>query len=518
VSSRPSSPTGQAPRVEMAGIVKRFGPLEAVSAVDLDLTPGKVHALLGENGAGKTTLMNILGGMLEPDAGEIRIGGTPVKLRSARRAAELGIGMVHQHYMLVKRFTVAENLQVGTRRSRRASAWLQQALETAERLGVDVDAGAVIADLSVDQQQTVEILRALSRGAEIIILDEPTAVLTPQESDRLFETLRKLADDGKSVVFISHKLREVVDHADWITVMRGGSVVANQAAGDVDEAALVRLMIGSDVAPVRSRRVARPVADGSQAVQLSCLGVSAEGITGKSALKEVSLEIRANEIVGLAGIAGNGQRELAEVLTGLRPIAAGSIRTEDRELRSGDPLDFIHAGIGHVPEDRNGTGFSPTRPIWENAVLKSYREAPVGRGWSVSRSAAREFAERLVATANVDVRDVDLPVRVLSGGNAQRLILARELRCSKRALVVAHPTRGLDVRATEGVRELLVEAAGSGVGVLLISADLDEILALSDRVLVLFDGRIVGEFSAEAADRGEIGLCMTGGTAPAGLI
>ena len=518
MSSNPSPPAGQAPRVEMAEIVKRFGPLEAVSNVNLDLTPGKVHALLGENGAGKSTLMNILGGMLEPDAGEIRIGGTAVKLRSARRAAELGIGMVHQHYMLVKRFTVAENLQIGTRRTRRAAAWLEQALETAERLGVEVDPGATIADLSVDQQQTVEILRALSRGAEILILDEPTAVLTPQESDRLFATLRKLAADGKSVVFISHKLREVVDHADWITVMRAGAVVANQAADDVDEAAIVRLMVGSDVAADHSQRATRPAADRRGAAQLSCEAISAKGVTGKSALKDVSLEIRSGEIVGLAGIAGNGQRELAEVLTGLRPVEAGSIRTQDSELPSGDPLAFIRAGIGHVPEDRNGTGFSPTRPIWENAVLKSYREAPVGRGRTISRSAAREFAEQLCATANVSVRDVDLPVRVLSGGNAQRLILARELRCSKRALVVAHPTRGLDVRAAQGVRELLLEASGGGVGVLLISSDLDEILALSDRVLVIFDGRIVGEFSAEGADRSEIGLCMTGGAAPAGIL
>ena len=498
------------PAVVMRGITKEFPGVVANAGVDFEARTGEVHALLGENGAGKTTLMNVLTGLYRPDGGEIRIRGAPAHFQAPRDALAAGIGMVHQHFRLVEALTVAENLMLGWHTPR---FWLgtragqRQVREVSEALRMPVDPDAYIWQLSVGEQQRVEIVKAVFRGSRVLILDEPTAVLTPQEATQLFETLRLMAREGHSVIVITHKLHEVMAVADRITVLRGGRSVATVSVSEATPRSLAALMVGREIAG--AERVTRKHQAGD--VVLEVENISAAGDRGGLALKGVSLGIRSGEIVGVAGVAGNGQRELAEAISGIRAVEKGVVRIAGRALRSGDPRLAIAAGVAHVPEDRLGTGLAPGLTVAENAVLKSYRAPPVSRGPLLLVGKMREVAVALIERYDVKTPGPDTPVRNLSGGNLQKLVLGREFGGEPRVLVAAQPTRGLDVGAIETVHGYLREAAANGVAVLLISEDLDEIRALADRIVVMYEGELVGELDAASATIEEIGLLMAGG-------
>ena len=498
--------------VSLRGITKRFPGVLANDAVDFEAVEGEVHALLGENGAGKSTLSNILTGLYRPDEGEIAIRGRPVSFSSPREALEAGICMVHQHFRLVAPFTVAENVILGDHRGegRKFSVHPRRierrVAELGERYRIAVDARARIWQLSLGEQQRVEILKALYREARILILDEPTAVLTPQESESLFETLRVMADEGRTIVFISHKLHEVKAVSDRVTVLRGGRNVATVAAGDATRRSLATLMVGHEVS--LTERAERTVDIGEPVLEIDDL--SAAGDRGRDALRGVSLTVRAGEIVAIAGVAGNGQRELAETITGMRQPTHGRVTVDGRLLRGGDARAAIGAGVAHVPEDRLHTGVAPSLSIASNLVLKSYRGRSVAKGPLLRLRTIRDHAARLIERYDVRGGGPELPARRLSGGNLQKVVLAREFEGSPRALVIASPTRGLDVAAIETVHRYLRDAASNGVGVLLISEDLDEIRALADRIAVLYEGAIVGELEAKAATVEELGLMMAG--------
>ena len=447
----------------MRGVTKRFPGVVANDDVSFEVARGEVHALLGENGAGKTTLMNVLTGLYRPDEGDIEVGGRPVELHSPRDAIEAGIGMVHQHFRLVETLTVAENIALADRtapfllRGRDAA---RQVELTAEALHMPVDPGAKIWQLSVGEQQRVEIMKAVRSGSRVLILDEPTAVLTPQEAQELFRTLRVMAAEGHSVVVITHKLHEVMDVADRVTVLRGGRSIATVRTSDVTRNELASLMVGRDVEPERRRE---PGEIGE--VILEAHGLSARGDRGVDALRDVSFSVRAGEVLGVAGVAGNGQRELAEVLTGMRPASAGVVEVEGKRLRDGDPRAAIRAGVAHVPEDRLRTGVAPSLSIASNVVLKSYRgEVSRGPFLLLRRIAAR--AAELIRRYDVRGAGPHAPARLLSGGNLQKVVLAREFSSRPKALVVAAPTRGLDVGAIETVHGYLRDAAADGVAVL----------------------------------------------------
>jgi simple sugar transport system ATP-binding protein len=514
MTDAPEPDAGPPPALEAQGIVKRFPGTLANDHVDFDLRSGEIHALLGENGAGKSTLMNVLVGLYRPDAGEIRIDGRPVSFASPRDAIAAGIGMVHQHFTLVPSQTVTENILLGLDKPRfrlRLREAEAEVARIAATVGLRVDPGAKVWQLSVGEQQRVEILKLLYRGARILILDEPTAVLAPQEIDELFVTLRSMVADGRSVVFISHKLGEVLAIADRITVMRNGRVTAaGTSPVGATRADLARLMVGRSVLEIPDKTEATP-----GDVVLDVRNVEARNDRGVMALRGASIQVRAGEIVGIAAVAGNGQSELAEVITGLRP-GTGDIRVDGKPLTDRTPREGIERGVGHVPEDRAGTGSAPNLSIVENLILKRYRDAPVGRGWVVDHAAARVVATELKARYRIAAPSIDTRVRLLSGGNLQRLILAREIEAQPRLLIAVQPTRGLDVGAIEGVHRMLLERRANGAAILLISEELDEIFALADRVDVMFEGRIVGSFPAEEADVEAVGLLMTGGHGPEG--
>ncbi|HVC88343.1 MAG TPA: ABC transporter ATP-binding protein [Gaiellaceae bacterium] len=499
--------------VELRAITKRFPGVVANDRVDFEAAEGEVHALLGENGAGKSTLSNILTGLYRPDDGEILIRGAPVSFHAPRDALDAGICMVHQHFRLVPPFTVAENVILGDHRGEGKKLMVhprrieRQVAELGERYRIAVDPRARIWQLSLGEQQRVEILKALYREARILILDEPTAVLTPQEASSLFETLRVMADEGRTIIFISHKLHEVKAVSDRVTVLRAGKNVDTVSTKDATLRSLAALMVGREVA--MANRVERETGTGEPVLEVRDLWGA--GDRGGDALRGVSLTVHCGEIVAIAGVAGNGQRELAETVTGMRSASRGDVAVDGRRLRSGDAREAIRAGVAHVPEDRLHTGVAPSLSIAANIVLKSYRGSENANGPLLKLRAIREHAARLIHRYDVRGGSPELPARQLSGGNLQKVVLAREFHGAPRVLVVASPTRGLDVAAIETVHRYLREAAASGVGVLLISEDLDEILALADRIAVIYEGVIVGERDAGEATVEEIGLLMAGG-------
>jgi simple sugar transport system ATP-binding protein len=499
-----------APALATRGITKRFPGVVANDRVSFEVMPGEIHALLGENGAGKTTLCNVLTGLYRPEDGYVEVGGAPAAFHSPRDSHEAGIFMVHQHFALVQSLSVAENVILGwsRRRGMRFSPRRveREVADIAAQFRMPIDPAAKIWQLSMGEQQRVEILKALYRGARTLILDEPTTVLTPQEVRQLFETLRGMAAGGTSVVFISHKLPEVLAVADRVTVLRGGQAMGTVRTADTDPRSLAHLMVGRDV--LLTRKESKGKSNEGAAV-LGLSDVSATGDLGIPALTAVSLQVRAGEIMGVAGVAGNGQRELAEVIAGERPRTSGTI-TIAGAPQHGTPWEAIDAGLGYVPEERMGVGVAPGLSIADNLILKSYRED--GHGPILHARRAQQNATELIKAFDIVARGPKTLARELSGGNVQRLLLARELSGHAKVLVAASPTRGLDVAATDSVRRLLTESAERGVGVLLISEDLDEVLDLADRIAVMYRGRVVGVLDRDGADVDKIGLMMAGVT------
>jgi simple sugar transport system ATP-binding protein len=496
--------------LELRSITKEFPGIVANDHVDFELARGEVHALLGENGAGKSTLMNIVYGLYKPDAGEIRVKGEPVAFTSAKDAIKRGIGMVHQHFMLIPVMTVAENIVLGTEPVRDGilldeRGAEERVRELSQKFGLVVDPTALVSSITVGQQQRVEILKALYRGADILILDEPTAVLTPQEAAELFEIIRSLQADGKSIIFISHKLKEVLEVADRITVLRRGKKIETVQRDGATEESLARAMVGRDVL----LRVEKPPAQPAEQL-LVVENVHVVDDRGIEQVRGVSLNVRAGEIVGIAGVDGNGQSELIDALAGLRRVSSGEIRIAGGDMTNATARRHLDAGLGHIPEDRQRRGLVLEFTIAENIALHDYAEPPNARwGWLSPR--------RLVEHANELIKEFDVRgggpltrAAGLSGGNQQKVVVAREVARNPKVLIAAQPTRGLDVGAIEYVHRRLVEERGKGRAILLVSLELDEILSLSDRILVLYEGQIVGEHAGEVSEE-QIGLEMLGG-------
>jgi general nucleoside transport system ATP-binding protein len=500
--------------VEMCGIIKRFPGVLANDCMNFDVHHGEIHALLGENGAGKSTLMNVLAGLYQPEAGLIKVNGTEVKFSSPRDAIKAGIGMVHQHFMLVPTQTVTENIQLGLEKPRffmNLREFDREVAELSERFGLKVDPRAKIWQLSVGEQQRVEILKMLYRGTDLLIMDEPTAVLAPQEITDLFKTLRAMVTEGKSIIFISHKLNEVMAIADRITVLRKGRVTAaGLDAKKTTPQELARQMVGREVIFHLDKKPKKP---GETVLHVK--DVHAENDKGLHALNGVSMDVCAGEIVGLAGVAGNGQRELAQVITGLRKCTGGEISLKGEKLTNQSALFGILRGLAHVPEDRTHVGTAPNLSVTDNVIMKQYRHVPIAQHGMISMPTATKFANQLRTDYDIIVPNVETPVRLLSGGNLQRVILAREISSQPSLLVAVQPTRGLDVGAIEGVHRLLLAQREAGAAILLISEELEELLSLSDRVFVIYEGQIMGEIKIGVDEPPEgqietIGLMMTG--------
>jgi len=500
--------------VEMKGIVKRFPGVLASDHVDFELLTGEIHALLGENGAGKSTLMNILAGLYKQDSGIIKVKGKTLEFSSPRDAIKAGIGMVHQHFMLVPSQTVTENILLGLDEPRflmRLNEYDKKIADLGDQFGLKVDPRAKIWQLSVGEQQRVELLKMLYRGADVLVMDEPTAVLAPQEIDVLFDTLRSMVAQGKSVIFISHKLQEVTTIADRVSVLRRGKVTASGVpAKGVTRQELASMMVGREVVFAIEKQPREP-----GEIILDVKEVHAENDKGLPALRGLSLNIRSGEIVGIAGVAGNGQVELSQVIAGMRKCKQGEVTLNGEKVSNRDTLYAIEHGMSYVPEDRNHVGSSPNLSVTDNVIMKNYRKAPISKGSILDMNAATKFAQELKEAYDIIVPTVNTPVRLLSGGNLQRVILAREISGHPNFMVAVQPTRGLDVGAIEGVQRLLLTQREAGAAVLLISEELEELLALSDRVYVIYEGKIMGEVKVGAGEPDEslieaIGLMMTG--------
>jgi len=495
--------------IELRRIVKRFPGVVANDGIDLKVHRGEIHCLLGENGAGKTTLMRVLYGLYRPDEGEIILNGQPVQMTSPRAALNHHIGMVHQHFRLVPTLSVEENIVLGLDEGTGPFLNFRKTREKisaiADEYGLSVDPQAKVWQLAVGQQQRVEILKTLYREVDILIMDEPTSVLTPQEVDQLFNTLRTLVDDGLTIIFITHKLDEVMQVSNRVTVLRQGKVVATLLTAETDKPTLARLMVGREVV---FRLEKSPMEQREKLLEVNDL--HALNDRGLPALRGVSFDLFGGEILGVAGVSGNGQSELAEVLTGLRKATKGRVSLAKKEVTNCSTREIIDLNVAHVPAERIRIGIVPALSIRENLILKDYRHPPFSRWAFLNNKKTEENAHRAMSDYQIVAPSDETPAMLLSGGNIQRVILARELSKNPSLIVAAHPTYGLDVGATEQVRQVLLAQRERGVATLLISEDLEEIMTLSDRILVMFNGEVMGIIDAEGADIEEIGLMMAG--------
>lgn len=497
--------------VEMRNITKRFAGMTANDHVNLLVEQGEIHSLLGENGAGKTTLMKILFGLYKADEGSICINGQAIHAMTPRQAFGLGIGMVHQHFMLVPPFTVTENIVLGSEPRHGLRLDMRKALADVRRLsaqyGLEVNPEAKIVDISVGMQQRAEILKALYRGADLLILDEPTAVLTPQEVEELIAIMRGLVAQGKAIIFITHKLKEVLHACDRVTVVRRGRVIDSVPAASASIEQLAAMMVGREVKLTVDKRDAAPGAEILRVDQLS-----AKNNRNLPAVKGISFNVRAGEIVAIAGVEGNGQTELVECLTGLRRATAGSIRLASKEIANQSPRAIGLAGIAHIPQDRHRRGLVLDFTVEENMILQTYFSPPFAKGLLIDQQQMRSYAQRLTKQYDVRTPDVETVARSLSGGNQQKVVVAREIERNPDLLIAAQPTRGLDVGAIEFIHQRLIEQRDAGKAVLLISLELDEVLALADRILVIYDGQIAGEMPVGEATEERLGILMAGGS------
>jgi ABC-type uncharacterized transport system ATPase subunit len=502
--------------LEMRGITKRYPGVLANDHISFDLRPGEIHALLGENGAGKSTLMNILYGLAVPDEGEILLNGVPVTINGPSDAIARGISMVHQHFMLVPVLTVAENIVLGEETmanpiflDRKEAN--RRIVELGQRFGFDIDPQAKVETLSVGWQQRVEILKALYRQAQILVLDEPTAVLTPQETEEIFAVLRRLAAEGHSIIFISHKLYEVLEIADRITVIRRGKVVGFRLPAETDEDDLAELMVGREVNLTVDRGVSHP-----SEVVLEVRGLEVKDDRGRVVVRDVNLEVRAGEILGVAGVAGNGQDELVEALTGLRKPSSGAVTLAGRDVTGHRPREMNEAGVRFVPGDRHRFGLVLPFPVDDNLVLTSYYRPPFARGFVRDQAAIDDAARAAITEFDIRTPSEHAEVSTLSGGNQQKVIVAREFSGEPKLLVLDQPTRGLDVGSIEFIHRQAIARRDAGCAVLLVSAELDEVLELSDRIAIMFRGEIVAIRDGRTADKEEIGLLMATGKRDSG--
>ena len=496
------------PAIELIGIDKKFGAVHANKNINLTVAKGSIHGIIGENGAGKSTLMSILYGFYQADSGEIRINGKPVNIKDSQTAISAGIGMVHQHFMLVNNFTVLENIMLGAEGGALLAKGVASARSELKRLetdyGLEVDPDAVIEELAVGLQQRVEILKAMYRGAEILILDEPTGVLTPSEADHLFKILGVLRDQGKTVILITHKLREIMAITDTVSVMRRGEMVATRKTKETSVEELAELMVGRRVLLRVEKGEAKP-----GAVVLSVRNLTVKDNRGVTMVDNVSFDVRAGEIVGIAGVAGNGQSELLEALSGIRPPSSGEILIDGQPIGRASPARLRELGLAHIPEDRHHMGLVLKFEEYENAALGYHRDPKYGRGFMLDLEAMRKDAVEKIEKYDIRPPNPRLKTANFSGGNQQKIVVAREIERDPRILLIGQPTRGVDIGAIEFIHRRIIDMRDQGKALLLVSVELDEIRALSDRILVMFAGHIVGEKTADAGEQ-TLGLMMAG--------